>query len=128
MKQDFHIPDNLARYVEQHIGVNLSANFNSVAADAGYAHDVFHTVVLSVMTRTCNRCGYDPVWNPDDSESKCGRHTYNGWRYDEIFVWSERRNSDSLEESFAKWEKENEAHEKGMTVPAKRIIYGKLGW
>ena len=126
MKQNFSIPDNIARYIEQHKGVNLAINFNSVSADYGYVHDIHHTVVLSVLTRTCNRCGYDPLWKPDDSESKCIRHTYGRWRYDDVFVWSADTNDLSLEKCFAIWEKRDQ--ERKYNEPANHMIFGKIGW
>ncbi len=125
MKQDIHIPDNIAKWITQHDGVNLSINFNSASADSGYAHMLWHTVTISMLTRTCNRCGYDTLWNPDDSESKCIRHTYNSWRYDTVFVWSEFQNPLSLEVAFEEW-KNKQSDKYG--APIVKITYGQTGW
>ena len=109
--QDIHIPDSIARWIEQHDGVNLSININSASSDYGYAHMVYHTVSISILTRTCNRCGYDPLWNPDDTDSKCIRHTYNSPRYDKVFCWNAFRNPNTLEEAFNHWLELNKERE-----------------
>lgn len=122
MKQDIHIPDNIAEFLAIHNGVNLSINFNSVTADSGYAHMMFHTVIISMITRTCNRCGYDQLWRPDDSDSHCSRHTYNAWHYDNVFVWSDFRNDKSLEDAFEDWKASQHPCE-----PVTFKSYGQIG-
>lgn len=125
MKQDIHIPDNIAKWIKEHDGVNLSINFNSASADSGYAHMLWHTVQISMLTRTCNRCGYDRLWRPDDRESKCQRHTYNAWRYDTVFTWSEFQNSTTLEDAFNKW---LEAQPDKYDAPVVKMCFGQMGW
>ena len=75
--QHIDIPDNIAEYIEDRDGINVSININKADGDYGYAHKTWYSVVLSRITRTCNRCGYDPLWKPNDDDSKCLRHTYN---------------------------------------------------
>ena len=102
--RNFSIPDNIVKFLKERNGVNLQINYNSISADMGYVHQLSHTVRLLMLTRTCSRCGYDPVWKPDDSESKCIRHTYGSWRYDRVFAWEENSEGLSLEECFEAWE------------------------
>lgn len=124
--QHIDIPDNIAKYIAEHNGVNLNINVNSTDADYEYAHIIWYTVTLSKLTRTCHRCGYDPVWNPDDSNSKCLRHTYNNWRYDTVFAWGHMGNSSlSLEEAFNAWLRSQPASE---YQPTKKMIFGQVGF
>lgn len=125
MTQHIDIPDNIAEYIDRHDGVNLNINFNNASADHGYGHMLWHTISISLLTRTCHRCGYDVIWNPNDSESKCQRHSYNNWRYDDVFIWSEFRNEMTLEEAFDKWLSEQP---KRYDQPVKKMVFGKIGW
>lgn len=118
---NFEMPQNIERYLKEHDGVNVAVNFNSASADYGYAHILHKSVVMSKLTRTCNRCGYDPLWKPDDSESKCLRHTYGASRYDPVFSYSYTKNPLSLEECFDIWlDRQGEVCE--------YIGFGKFGW
>ena len=124
--QHIDIPDNIAKYIAEHNGVNLNINVSSTDADYGYAHIIWYTVTLSKLTRTCHRCGYDPVWNPDDSNSKCLRHTYNNWRYDAVFTWGHMGSpSISLEEAFDVWLRSQPASEH---QPTKEMTFGQIGF
>ncbi|MBQ4361263.1 MAG: hypothetical protein II767_13520 [Proteobacteria bacterium] len=102
-EQHIDIPDNIAEYISKTNGANVAWNINSAFADGEYAHMFWISVVVSRLTRTCNRCGYDPLWQPNDDGSKCQRHTYNSPRYDDVFVWSPEDNNLSLEEAFNVW-------------------------
>jgi hypothetical protein len=121
--QHYDIPDNIADYLDTHNGVNLNININPAYVDYGYGHTVWYSVTLSKLTRTCHRCGYDPVWNPNDDKSKCVRHTYDDWRYDEVFVWSPIDNQLSLEEAFDEWLR---LQPTSWYEPAKLMISGRL--
>ena len=125
MIQHIDIPDNIAEYVEAYDGINLSININNVAEVSGYAHITWYSVVLSKLTRTCNRCGYDPLWKPNDDDSKCIRHTYNSWRYDEVFIWSPTNNDLSLEEAFGVWLKSQPT---SKYQPVNQMTFGQIGW
>lgn len=118
------IPNNIVQYIYRNDGVNLSVNINSAATISGYGRMIFCTYVLSKITRTCHRCGYDPLWNPDDTESKCIRHTYDGYRYDEVFAYSPDDEGRSLEECFEEWLSKNNNPNK----PAERMIFGRTGF
>lgn len=115
------IPENIVKWLEKQDGANLSVNFNSVSANGGYSHIVRWYIEISMLTRTCNRCGYDSLWNPDDSNSKCLRHTYEKPRYDVVFSWMPTRFQWSLEEAFDKWLKEQP---KEYWKPTKRMNFG----
>ena len=119
------IPDNVAGYIEAHDGINLSININNADGDYDYAHMTWYSVILSRLTRTCDRCGYDPLWKPDDDDSKCLRHTYNNWRYDEVFVWSPTDNYLSLEEAFYVW---LQSQPTSWNQPVKKMSFGRIGW
>lgn len=121
----FEIPENIIKYIKEHNGTNLEIDYNHADADHGYAHNIFHTVALSMLTRTCHNCGYDVIWNPDDKESHCGRHSYNNWRYDEVFVWSEYQNSITLEEAFNMW---LSAQLDVWYKPVVKKTFGQIGW
>lgn len=122
--QHIDIPDNIAEYIETRDGVNLNININNADGDYGYAHMTWYSVVLSRLTRTCNRCGYDPLWKLNDN-SKCIRHTYNSWRYDEVFIWSPTNNELSLEEAFNVWKKSQPT---SIYEPVNRMTFGQIGW
>ena len=119
------IPDNIAEYIEAHDGINMSININNADGDYSYAHMTGYSVILSRLTRTCNRCGYDPLWKPNDDDSKCLRHTYNSWRYDEVFVWSPTDNHLTLEEAFDIW---LQSQPTSMNQPVKKMTFGQIGW
>lgn len=119
------IPDNIAEYIEAHDGINMSININNADGDYGYAHMTWYSVILSRLTRTCNRCGYDPLWKPNDDDSKCLRHTYNSWQYDEVFVWSPTDNHLTLEEAFDIW---LQSQPTSMNQPVKKMTFGQIGW
>mgnify|MGYP006988923739 CR=1 FL=1 len=125
--EDIQIPDNVDRWANEHNGVNIAVNYNFVDGESGYAHMLFRSVVISQITRHCNRCGYDPLWNPDDSNSKCLRHTYSTWRYDDVFAWTDNANPLSLEECFDLWlSQQPTEHE--WDKPAKEMTFGQFGW
>ena len=90
-----------------------------------YSDMTWYSVILSRLTRTCNRCGYDPLWKPNDDDSKCLRHTYNNWRYDEVFVWSPIDNNQSLEEAFDVW---LQSQPTSWDLPVKKMSFGRIGW
>lgn len=125
MIQHIDIPDNIADYVERYNGVALNITLNNASADHGYAHVMWYIVRLSMLTRTCHRCGYDVIWNPDDTDSKCQRHSYDSWRYDDVFVWSAWGSQLSLEEAFDDW---LSSQSDKYWDPVVQKLYGKIGW
>lgn len=80
---------------------------------------------MRFCTRTGNRCGYDPLWKPIDDDSKCLRHTYNSWRYDEVFIWSPTGNNISLEKAFDIW---LHSLPTSWDQPVKQMTFGQIGW
>ena len=123
--QHIDIPDNIAEYIEDRDGINLSININNADGNCGYAHMTWHSVVLSKLTRTCNRCGYDPLWKPNDDDSKCIRHTYYSWRDDEVFEWRPTGNNLSLEEAFDVW---LQSQPTSWDQQVKPMTFGQIGW
>lgn len=117
------IPNSIAEYLNVNDGVNLSININHADGLNGYGHIMLCSVSLSRITRTCNRCGYDPLWHSD--KDKCIRHTYNNWRYDDVFVWKSMIKEghidiSSLEKAFNTW---LEAQPTQYNQPAKLMIF-----
>lgn len=125
LKKSFSIPENIAKYISEHDGVNLSVNYNSAGADDGYSHMIWHTVVMTRITRTCSRCGYDPLWNPDDTNSKCMRHSYGAYRYDEVFAWSPIENDETLAQCFDQWIDQQPTRWDDPTV---KMSFGRFGY
>lgn len=125
IQQDIHIPDNIAKYLDEHDGVNFSYSINRADGDYGYAHMTWYTAVLSILTRTCIHCGYDHLWHPNDDDSKCKRHTYGTWRYDPVFAWSKNDSKLTLEEAFEVWES-NQMRPWGE--PVRKMVFGRTSW
>lgn len=120
------IPDNIAKWLTEHNGANFSININSADQMNGYAHIIFYSVIISMLTRTCHNCGYDPIWRPDDEDSKCQRHSYNNWRYDVVFAYSPRGTKLTLEKAFDKW-LDLQPKEYAYDKPMVKMEYGKIG-
>ena len=122
--QHMDIPQNIYEFISSHNGCNLSININSTDAINGYGHIMWYSVHISMLTRTCNRCGYDPLWRPNDEQSKCIRHTYDNWRYDDVFVWKTMMggymDTQKLEGDFDTWLK---AQPTQHSQPAKRMFF-----
>lgn len=126
---EIKLPQNILDFIRRFDGVNVSINYNSASANHGYAHCLFISVSISMLTRTCHRCGYDSLHNPDDTESKCGRHTYNSWRYDVVFSWTQNENNKTLEECFNEWFAVNhDRFKQEKCVPIKIMDFGYRGW
>lgn len=129
LKKQIEIPENIAQYIESHNRTKLSININHADGDSGYVHMIWHTVALGIATRTCNRCGYDPLWNPNAENSQCIRHVYNKWRYDDVFVWSSEQNKLSLKDAFDGWLLlQPKGQPESSDYPMKKITFGKIGW
>lgn len=114
------IPDKILDYVRDYDGTNLNVGFNYTTTNCGYGHLFSVSYDLSRLTKTCYRCGYDPLWRPELWESKCQRHRYNSERYDTVFFWQEGYDK-QLEDCFDEWLAMQEKN-KGM----KKMIYRKV--
>ncbi len=117
--------NNIAEFMKEHDGCNISINFNNADGLNGYGHIMWCSVHISMVTRTCQRCGYDPLWHPDEEQSKCLRHTYDSWRYDDVFIWRSMLkeghiNISSLERAFDIWLK---AQPKQCSQATKLMIF-----
>lgn len=94
------IPDNLAEYMMRYHS-NLQANVCVTDVENGYGVRVTKSIRLMRPFCKCNRCGYHSLWNPDDSDSKCLRHTYTkGW--DTVFSWNPDSGV-SIEDAFSEY-------------------------
>ena len=112
-------------YGEVILPLTVIRRFDCILADTKDAVLKKYEEVKNLPTRTCNRCGYDPLWKPNDDDSKCLRHTYNSWRYDEVFVWSPTDNNLSLEEAFDVW---LHSQPTSWDQPVNKMIFGQIGW
>lgn len=80
------LPDNIAEYMLS-FHSNLQYNVSSTDVENGYGLRIEKRLRIMRPYRRCIRCGYHSLWNPDDSKSKCLRHTYEkGW--DTVFSWN----------------------------------------
>lgn len=123
----FHIPQNIAKYIADHDGSVIELSICHADADDGYAHVLWPAVSVKRLTRTCIHCGYDPIWSPDDSNSRCRRHAYNSWRYDTVFSWSGPNKTDQdLASAFDTWQQAQPSN--GYVNPVKYMRFGQFDW
>ena len=80
------LPDNIAKYFNDHYcTIEISVCHTDV--ECGYGSRISKVFKILLPFCKCNRCNYNSLWNPDDSDSKCLRHTYTkGW--DVIFAYT----------------------------------------
>ena len=80
------LPDNVAQYFnENHTTIDISVCNTDV--EQGYGVRITKCLRILRPFCRCNNCGYHSLWNPDDTESKCRRHTYTkGW--DTVFSYT----------------------------------------
>ena len=72
--QHMDIPQNIYEFISSHNGCNLSININSTDAINGYGHIMWYSVHISMLTRTCNRCGYESA-----GKSGADGHDWRVW-------------------------------------------------
>ena len=122
---NIRIPENIVNYLDRHNGVVLTISINATDGINGYGHLMQVGYELKKLTRTCHRCGYDPVWRPDLWENHGGgRHTYGSWRYDMVFCYIDNNQELSLEQAFDQW-LEKQPTEYEWDKPMRRMIFGK---
>ena len=119
------IPDIIAEYIGMYHGINLQFNINQVDVVNGYGAAVYPSVKILKYKVACNNCDYDSLWHPDDSESKCGHHTYGTKRYDTIFYWTPLGTDLTLEEAFEIWLKA-QPEENEWDKPVKYMSFGNF--
>ena len=79
------LPDNMALYTGVH-HCNIQLNISSTDVERGYGRRVEKRLYIMLPYEKCSRCGYHSLWNPDDRESRCSRHTITrGW--DKVFSY-----------------------------------------
>lgn len=79
------LPDNMAVYVGEYYS-NIQLNVCNTDAENGYGYRITKDLRIMRPYEKCTRCGYHSLWNPDDSESRCRRHTLTrGW--DTVFSY-----------------------------------------
>ena len=127
MPESFVIPGNIRSYVESIDGAALVISFCETSGLNGYGSMMMPCVEVKRLTRTCHRCGYDPLWKPNDDDSHCGHHSYDGWRYDTVFAWTDIRNSVSLEEAFERF-LQAQPPENRYDLPVVSMFSGRFKW
>lgn len=80
------LPDNIAQYFNDHFcAIEISVCHTDV--ECGYGSRISKAFKILRPFCKCNRCSFHSLWNPDDSDSKCLRHTYTkGW--DVVFSYT----------------------------------------
>ena len=100
-----NVPDNIAVFLNRfHSAIEISISNTDV--ENGYGQRIEKRLVIKMPYKRCVNCGYHSLWNPDDTESKCRRHTYaKGW--DTVFCYNPATDG-NLEQSFQNWLEDNE--------------------
>ena len=114
-------PRNIVRYMQKW-HCNLQININTVDVENGYGRRIIQNVRIMRPYCKCNRCGYHSLWKPDDSKSKCFRHTYEKG-YDTVFTYTidaGEKKAVSLESAFDEYLRLNPNEENGVAV----VYYG----
>lgn len=80
------LPENVAQYFNEH-HCTLEISICHTDVECGYGVRITKCFRVLRPYCKCSRCGYHSLWNPDDSNSKCLRHSYTrGW--DTVFSYS----------------------------------------
>ena len=112
-----HAPLNILRYMRDH-HCNLQININTVDVECGYGRRVVKDLRIMRPYQECTRCGYHSLYRPDDSGSKCLRHTYRKG-YDTVFCYMEdtgEKKTQNIEQAFDAYLKQNEREDYGEAV------------
>ena len=94
------LPGNVANYFNENY-CTIEISVCNTDAECGYGYRINKCFRILRPYCKCNNCSYHSLWNPDDSDSKCKRHTYTkGW--DCVFSYSLDGAEDkiSLDEAF----------------------------
>lgn len=95
------LPDNMAEFLMVHAST-LEISVCHTDVENGYGSRITRLLQVKLPYRKCNRCGYHSLWNPDDTNSHCMRHTYEkGW--DTVFAYDPDNNFISLPDAFSEW-------------------------
>lgn len=117
-----NVPSNILRYM-QYWHCNLQVNIGTTDVENGYGRRIVQNVRIMRPFCKCNRCGYHSLWNPDDSKSKCFRHTYEKG-YDTVFSYTinaGETKKKTLEQAFDSYLAMNPKEKEGEAVHLLRI-------
>ena len=79
------LPDNVAQYFNEYY-CTIEVSICHTDVECGYGCRISRCFKVLRPYCKCSRCGYHSLWNPDDTQSKCLRHTYTrGW--DTVFAY-----------------------------------------
>lgn len=96
-----NIPDNIAEYMMRYHSA-LEASVSCTDVENGYGLRIERRILLKRPYCRCVNCGYHSLWNPDDSNSRCLRHTYEkGW--DTVFCYDPDKSYLELKSAFSNW-------------------------
>lgn len=116
------LPDNISQYFnEYHATIDISICHTDV--EQGYGTRITKRFRVLRPFCKCLRCGYHSLWNPDDSGSKCLRHTYSkGW--DTVFSYTLDAGEQkvSLQDAFDDFLR-HQPDEEAWALPVVRIDY-----
>lgn len=130
IKRYYQIPENMAEWLGKKDGTAIEFIINPAFGDYGYAHIVWKRIEIRMITRKCNRCGYDQLWNPEPDKPCLYRHTYNNWEYETVFQYEYIEDDEPVDDisyAFTKW-LELQPQENGRNGPYTFISFGKTGW
>lgn len=99
---NIEIPDNIQNFIKRTDGVSIDVVINHPVSSCGCNLKIRKTIVLSILNRSCNRCGYDYIFNPDGGDGDCG-HSNCELKYVPVFVWQDFDNATPLEKAFSIW-------------------------
>ena len=109
-----NLPDNVAEYLNSHYS-NIQFDICKTDVENGYGEKITRRVSIMLPYKRCINCGYHSLWNPDDSESHCRRHTYEkGWAT--VFSFQMNNAQRSLENAFDEFLKQQPENENDPVV------------
>lgn len=97
----YGFPDSITEYMKRHHAV-INISVESSACLNGYGQRADTMLELKLPYRKCQRCGYHSLWNPNDDNSHCVRHTYTKG-FDTVFAYDPDKCNLSLEQAFCEW-------------------------
>ena len=101
------LPDNLAAYFnDRYCAIDISVCNTDV--ECGYGVRITKRLQVLHPYNECRRCGYHSLFNPDDTNSKCNRHSYKkGWAVVFSYSLDSGEQKMSLEDAFSMFLKDN---------------------
>lgn len=121
LAQQFGIPGaplNLLEYMQKW-HCNLQINIGTTDVECGYGRRIVQNIRVMKPFEECSRCGYHSLWNTDDTNSKCNRHTYGRRGYDTVFSYTidaGEKKALTLEQAFDRYLEMNPREDDGASI------------